>query len=500
MKGLLISGAASGVGKTTVTLALLAAARRRGLVVQPFKGGPDFLDTGHHTRIAGRPARNLDTWMLSKEANLDVLAHASRGADLILVEGMMGLFDGKGGGEEGSSAEIARLFKLPVVLVLDAAKSARSLAAVLLGFEIFDPQLELAGVILNRVAGERHFRMLEEAILPVCRTPILGWLPREPGIAIPERHLGLRTAEEADFDLDHRLEHDAHRDRQIDRFAALAEAHLNLEALLSLECGLPLNASSETSPRILAADIRIGVPRDRAFSFYYEDNLDLLRAEGAEIVSFSPLCDASLPADLDALYIGGGYPELYARQLSSNTSLLAAVREFAASDRPIYAECGGLIYLSQQIQTAEGSALPMTGVLPFQMEMTGRLVRFGYATVEIISDCLAGARGITARGHSFHYSRIVHPQMADAPEGARPCTAQSQPATHYRVHYSLTGRQEDEGYGYRNVLASYLHLHFRAIPSLAPRLVETARCIKARSYQRGETCKHLQNAGAKEMD
>jgi len=198
MKGFLIAGTASGVGKTTVTLALIAAMRRRGLVVQPFKGGPDFLDTGHHTRIAGRPARNLDTWMLSAEANQEVLRLGSHGADAVVVEGMMGLFDGKDGAtERGSSAEIAKLLRLPVVLVLDAAKSARSMAATVLGFELFDPTLPLAGVILNRVASERHFKTLETAILASCKTPVLGWLPREPLIAIPERHLGLRTAQES---------------------------------------------------------------------------------------------------------------------------------------------------------------------------------------------------------------------------------------------------------------------------------------------------------------
>src|SRR5580698_4277269 len=199
MTGLLVAGTASGVGKTTVTLALLAAMRRRGLVVQAFKGGPDFLDTGHHTRISGRAARNLDTWMLGLAANKDVLRQAAQGADAVLAEGMMGLFDGKDGAtESGSSAEIAKLLQLPVILVVDASKSARSIAAVVLGFELFDSQLPLAGIILNRVAGDRHFRMLEAAILSACKTPILGWLPRDPAIAIPERHLGLQTAEELD--------------------------------------------------------------------------------------------------------------------------------------------------------------------------------------------------------------------------------------------------------------------------------------------------------------
>ncbi|HWW98553.1 MAG TPA: cobyrinate a,c-diamide synthase, partial [Edaphobacter sp.] len=214
MKGLLIAGTASGVGKTTVALAIMAGLRRRGLAVQPFKCGPDFLDTGHHTRICGRVARNLDTWMLSVEANRSVLRNASRGADVIVAEGMMGLFDGKNGGTEiGSSAEIAKLLRLPVALVVDAAKSARSVAAVVLGFEMFDAELRLAGVILNRVAGERHYEMLRDAIEASCKTKLLGWLPLEPAVAIPERHLGLQGAAEQAAD---------GQEAAIDAFAALA--------------------------------------------------------------------------------------------------------------------------------------------------------------------------------------------------------------------------------------------------------------------------------------
>ena len=302
--GFLIAGSASGVGKTTVTLALTAAGVRRGLIVQPFKGGPDYLDAGHQTRIAGRASRNLDTWMLSQEANRDIVRRAARGADVLIVEGMMGLFDGKDSASgTGSSAEIAGLLQLPIVLVVDAAKSARSIAAVVLGFETFDPAVPIAGVILNRVASERHFRMLEAAILSRCRTPVLGWLPREASIAIPERHLGLQTPEEQPA---------SGLDTQLNTLASLAERHLDLDRIFALQCGLDLELSSvpalQSGPRM-----RVGVARDAAFSFYYEDNLDLLRELGAETVSFSPLMDRSLPHSLDAIYLGGGYPELHAQ-------------------------------------------------------------------------------------------------------------------------------------------------------------------------------------------
>jgi cobyrinic acid a,c-diamide synthase len=446
MKGFLVAGTASGVGKTTVTLALIAALRRRGLVVQPFKGGPDFLDTGHHTRAAGRVARNVDTWMLSAEANLAVVQEASAGADVVVVEGMMGLFDGKDGtSETGSSAEIAKLLKLPVVLVLDAGKSARSVAAVVLGFELFDAGLTLAGVVLNRVAGESHFRMLQAAIGAACRTPVLGWLPRDEAIAIPGRHLGLRTVEEEDV-----------REHRLEALAAHAERHLEMDRIAGLECGLSF-APDVVTDRVTAAPVvRIGVARDLAFSFYYEDNLDLLRQGGAEIVFFSPLADDGLPEGLDGLYLGGGYPELYAERLSGNASMRAAMAAFARSGRPVYAECGGMMYLGNSLTDATGETHAMAGVLPFGTEMTRRLVRFGYVTIEVAEDCLIGDAGTVVRGHSFHYS-----QVTVEPGGSR----------RYVVTHSMSGTQQREGYGEGKVLASYVHLHFRSNPEVARRLV-----------------------------
>ena len=454
MKGMLISGTASGVGKTTVSLAIMAGLRRRGLAVQPFKCGPDFLDTSHHTRMCGRAARNLDTWMLSVEANRSVLRNASRSADVAVAEGMMGLFDGKSGSAEtGSSAEIAKLLRLPVVLVVDAAKSARSVAAVVLGFEKFDAELQLAGVILNRVAGERHFEMLREAIESSCATRIMGWLPTEPAIVIPERHLGLHGAGELAAD-----ELEA-------TLAALAEKHLDLDGLLALECGLEM-AVGDLAPdaHVQNGDaVRIGVPSDSAFSFYYEDNLDLLEEHGAEIVRFSPLKDGSLPGGLDALYLGGGYPELHAKELSSNRGMLEAVRAFAASGKPVYAECGGMLYMAERL-CADGEDYPMAGVLPLSMQMTEKLVRFGYATVELTEDCLLGRKGTVVRGHSFHYSQIA---------------SQGETETCYRVQYSLSGREELEGFRRDNVLASYIHLHFRANPAVVESFVDAIRQVRA---------------------
>jgi cobyrinic acid a,c-diamide synthase len=453
VRGLLVSGTASGVGKTTVALAIMAGLRRRGLAVQPFKCGPDFLDTAHHTRVCGRTARNLDTWMLGVEANLNVLRTAARGADVVVAEGMMGLFDGKSGAtESGSSAEIAKLLQLPVVLVVDAAKSARSVAAVVLGFGMFDPELLLAGVVLNRVAGQRHFEMLRDAIDASCRTKVLGWLPIEPAITIPERHLGLYGAVEQPAE---------GQDAAIDTLAAVAEKHIDLDSLLGLQCGLELaERASERTVNSQSNDIvRIGVPSDHAFSFYYEDNLDLLREQGAEIVRFSPLKDVSLPSGLDALYLGGGYPELHAEKLSGNRQMLEEIRAFAASGKPVYAECGGMLYLSRSL-SVDGARYAMAGVLPLSMQMTDKLVQFGYVTVEFTKDCLLGPKGTVVRGHSFHYSRIA---------------SQGEVRTSYHVQYSLSDKEEMEGFQLGNVLASYVHLHFRANPAAAENFVAAIR-------------------------
>jgi cobyrinic acid a,c-diamide synthase len=455
MTGFLIAGTSSGVGKTTVTLAIIAAFRRRGLVVQPFKGGPDFLDTGHQTLAAGRTARNLDTWMLDEQSNREVLQAGARGADVVVVEGMMGLFDGKDGATDaGSSAEIARLLHLPVVLVLDAGKSARSIAATVLGFELFDPELKLAGVILNRVASEGHYRMLQAAIHSRCSTPLLGWFPREAAIAIPERHLGLQTAEEQSA---------AANIERLATLAELAEARLDLDALLALQCGIDFEKSAElTAP--FEPRVRIGVARDEAFSFYYEDNFDLLREAGAEIVPFSPMRDSALPPNLDALYLGGGYPELHARALSENGTMLQAMRDYAMSGRPVYAECGGMIYLGESLRLKDGSAVVFARILPLRFEMTERLVQFGYVTVELLSDCLAGPAGTTVRGHSFHHSRIApHVDLSAIPKV-------------YGVTYSLSGNHEIEGFGMEGlrVLASYIHVHFRTHRDVAANFVEAA--------------------------
>jgi len=444
----LVAGTGSGVGKTTTALAMMAALSERGLRVQPFKCGPDFLDAGHHSVVCGRPSRNLDTWMLDDGANRETFLHGCRDADAAVVEGMMGLFDGVGGeGEAGSSAATAKLLNLPIVLVLDASKSARSLAAVVQGFANFDMDLRFAGIVLNGVNSEHHFRLLATAIESISSIPLLGRIPMNEALAIPERHLGLRTAEE-----------ETAADQRRVALAETARQYLKLDALLQLRHDSSGWSVEQNAARVSPAVVRYGVARDAAFSFYYEDNFDLLRRFGAEIVFFSPLSDAHLPVELDGLYLGGGYPELYAERLGANTSLLAAIRAFADSGRPVYAECGGMLYLGRSI-----GGIGMAGVLPLDFEMTDLPVDFGYVEATLTGDCPVGERGTVMRGHSFHYSRLAGSHTLP---------------TAYQLRYSLSGKVQEEGFLRGNVLASYVHLHFGGTPSIARNLVARAAAAK----------------------
>jgi len=458
IKGFVVAGPASGVGKTTVTLALMAAFRKRGLQVQPFKCGPDFVDAGHHTRACGRSSRNLDGWMLPDGRNRDVFHRHAAGADICIVEGVMGLFDGASGKSDvGSTAEMAKLLGLPVILVVDASSLARSVAALVHGFETFDPEVKVLGVIFNKVAGHTHYALLRDAIESACGAPPLGYLPRDQRIQIPERYLGLFTAGEGLLP-----------DSSLALLAGIAEEHIDLEKLLGSAASFAAPSTDGHSAPV-SPSVGIGIARDRAFCFYYDDNLDALQAAGAEIVEFSPLTDTALPASLDALYFGGGYPELYASQLSTNEEMISSVKKFADEGGAIYAECGGLMYLAHKIVTRDGKGFPMAGILPLSVQMTDRLVNFGYAEICLAEDCLWGAAGTHARGHSFHCSTITEPGPMDQT---------------YRVSYTLARREESEGFHIKNVLASYIHLHFLSCPDLAATFVQNVQRAKQKKFSR----------------
>ena len=433
---LLIAGTHSGVGKTTVALGLMAAWRRRGLTVQPFKVGPDYLDPTHHAQAAGRASRNLDAWLLKPQQVRGVFEHAGEAADVSIIEGVMGMFDGYGStNDRGSTAEMAKLLNVPVILVVDASHMARSIAAIVEGYRRFDPAVRLAGVIFNRVS-ERHARLLREAVRRYTSVPVLGYVPSDAAIAIPERHLGLVPALEKTSA------------QPLERLAERVAATIDLERLLRIARGAPtlshVPGPWDRSQRI-APCVRIGLAYDRAFHFYYQENLDLLRAFGAEVVPFSPLRDAALPAELHALYLGGGFPEVFAEELAANHAMRRAVKQAVTRGVPTYAECGGLMYLTRRLVDARGRAHPMVGALPGTVRMTPRLQHFGYTTViPRRRTILSGARD-HIKGHEFHYSTWTHPIAAR--EAAYTVVRRGEPDR-------LEGMVRD------NVLASYVHVHF----------------------------------------
>jgi cobyrinic acid a,c-diamide synthase len=457
---LVIAGTHSGVGKTTVTVGLIAALRRRGLAVQPFKVGPDYIDPGYHALAAGRPCRNLDTWMLPPDRARDLFARAAAAADLALVEGVMGLYDGAGYDDEaGSTAEVAKLLAAPVVLVLDAGKLARSAAAVALGYQRFDEATPLAGVLVNRAAGAGHGLGASAAVERATGLPVLGWLPRDERLRAPERHLGLvPTAEPGPWR------------ELIEAAGAAVERHLDLDRLVALaRQAPPLDGPGATSGAWAGVGLAngerpaIAVARDEAFHFTYEDNLDLLRAAGAEVVFFSPLRDEALPARAAGVVLSGGFPEVFAGRLSANRALHAALREAHRRGLPIYAECGGLMYLTEAILDAGGAAHPMAGLLPGRCAMGGRLT-LGYRVARSAGASWFLGAGEEVRGHEFHYSA-----WEGRPAGLAPA--------YLLLPRSGAGEARPEGARLGSLWASYVHVHLGAKPELAGRFVEACRRV-----------------------
>jgi len=448
LKPLIIAAPASGSGKTTLTLGLLAALKRRGVTVAPFKVGPDFIDPGHHAAACGRVSRNLDGWMCGEEEVRANFARGCSGAELAVVEGVMGLFDGASGdSDEGSTAEIARWLSGRILLVVDARSQARSAAALVKGFVDFDPRLEFAGVVFNRVGSARHEELLRQALVSTPgMPPIVGCLPRETGIELPERHLGLVTAADGAADYG--------------ALAELVEAHLDVDTLLENLQRREKDSAVKTPRRqekplvdtdaLAIAKVRIGVARDTALCFCYPENLERLEAAGAELVFFSPLAD-SLPEQIDGLYLPGGYPELHIEQLAANRELLEDLQERVENGLPVYAECGGLLLLCAGL-----GGHGLSGVFPAEARMLERRKALGYREVTMTANTPLGPAGTVARGHEFHYSEL------DMPPGIERA---------YRLSRKGGADLGVEGFRYKNVLASYVHLHFGSNPRLAENFV-----------------------------
>jgi cobyrinic acid a,c-diamide synthase len=452
---IVVAGTHSGVGKTKIASGLMAALRAKGHDVAPFKVGPDFIDPSYHTLAAGRPGRNLDAFLSGPELVGPLFAHGARDADVALVEGVMGLFDGKsGGGEYASTAHVAKLLRAPVLLVVDAGAMVRSAAAIVHGYATFDPELRVAGVILNRVGSPTHEKMLREAIAPLG-IPVLGVLHRDANLNTPDRHLGLVPAaerREAACDALDRTGEAIARSCDLDGIVRLAASAEPLHSM-------PWSPVPTTTGTTETVPVRVAVASGPAFSFVYRENLELLRGARAETVFFDPTTDEELPNGTDALYLGGGFPETYAEALSENEPLREKVRAFAQSGRPVAAECGGLLYLCRELDGKK-----MCGVLDAGAQMTDRL-SLGYREARSLADSPLTRRGDILRGHEFHYS-AVEPQA-----GASPDTS---PA------WELSGRGE-EGFVAGGVHASYLHTHWASTPEVPRRFVRKAARSRPRS-------------------
>jgi cobyrinic acid a,c-diamide synthase len=444
MRRLVIAGLTSGVGKTTITCALLAAFVRRGWRVQPFKVGPDYLDPSYHTAIAGRASRNLDSVLLPADRLQASFIRSDAEADLSLIEGVMGVFDGRSADGLGSTAEVAKLLDAPVVVVLDVARTAQTAAAMALGCITLDPELSVAGFILNRVASESHARTVTEAVEQATGRPVLGAFLKDANVTFPERYLGLIPTAEASLSRE-----------LVDRLTDAAESRLAVDRLWQIASGAPLiHPVVPPAAEAPVAHARIAVARDRAFSFYYEDSLDVLRATGAQLLDFSPLTETALPAGTQGIYVGGGFPELFAAELSANAGMRDALRSAQRAGRPIYGECGGLMYLGGTLTDREGSTWPMVGLVPYDSHLGSERVAVGYRTVAAAHDSPLLRAGDATVGHEFHYSRLTQP--------VRENTAA------YRV---AERANSPEGFAAGNVLASYVHLHFGTDPGMAARFV-----------------------------
>lgn len=460
---IVVAGTASGAGKTTVTLGLMAALRRRGLGVQGFKAGPDYIDPSYHAAVTGRLSRNLDVWMMGRDVVREVFQRGGEGADLSVIEGVMGLYDGKDPlSDQGSTAELAGLLDAPVILVVDASGMARSAAAVVLGFKLLNPLVRLAGVIVNRVGGAGHHDLLKAAIGQVCGVPVLGYLPERREVNIPERHLGLVPAlERGDADpLFEALASAVESSVDVDRVVRLARSAPEWRT-----SGATLFAGTSAAPSGV-----IAVAQDSAFNFYYPENLELLAWHGAEIRCFSPLAGEGIPDDADGLYLGGGFPEEFAADLSRQTRLLAHVGDRIRGGLPTFAECGGFMFLTRAIVDRQGQPHAMAGVIPAVVRMQSRLAAIGYREVRALRASCLLAEGEHVKGHEFHYSTVEYDDAQAVPHA-----------------YEVSGPKgvRREGYASGSLLAGYTHLHFASCPSVARHFVQACQAYRANGRSGG---------------
>ena len=449
---IVLAGTHSGVGKTTLATGLMAALKRRRRPVQGYKVGPDYIDPSYHTAATDRPSRNLDRWLLGDHLNSSFRQSAKY--SWAVIEGVMGMFDGMSGTPGyGSTADVAKLLKSPIVLIVDASAMSRSVAALVHGFKTYDPEVSLQGVILNRVKSSAQENILSEALAELGM-PILGVLPKEISMQLPERHLGLIPVGEGGL-----------LSGYIESLSDFVTEYVDLEKIEMIMQNAPeLEETVETVSELGSGSakrnfFRLGLAWDEAFLFYYRDALDLAERYHAAVIPFSPLHDSSLPESLDGIFLGGGFPELHLPELSANTSFLNSLRNFAAGGKPIYAECGGYMYLGNSIKDFEGREYPLAGLIPMKAEMTKRLQGIGYRRGVFLDDTFLGPRGTEVQGHEFHYSKV---------------TFDSEVPAAYRL-FKGEQNKRTEGYARDNLFASYLHLNFAGQPELLEHWFNSAR-------------------------
>lgn len=439
MKKILIAGTYSGVGKTTLSLGIMKALKNRGLHVQPYKVGPDYIDPSYHSFITGYKSRNLDHYMLEDEKIKYLFNKASEEADVAVVEGVMGLFDGKGVDiNECSSSYTSKLLKIPVILVINAKAMGASSAAMVLGYKMLDPDINICGVIANNVRTESHYKLVKESIEKYCNIPVLGYFPPNEKFSLPSRHLGLVPSEEMEA-----------LEEKFDSLGDEIEKHIDLNQILALaesdEVESTFEPAKDLEKLVDVKGKKMAVAYDKAFNFYYQDNLDLLKELGLELIYFSPLQDEALP-ECDYVYIGGGFPEVFAKELAENVKMRTSIRNAHERQIPIYAECGGLMYLGEKLVTNEETSFEMVGIFEGVSQMTSSLKRFGYCTGVAQEESLLSKVGDTIKGHEFHHSEFETGEK-----------------TAYLMKKNLS---DDDSLGWRggyskgNTLATYLHIHF----------------------------------------
>lgn len=453
---IVIAATQSGSGKTTIVTGLLAALRAKGIKAQSYKIGPDYIDPGYHTLASGRPTHNLDTWLVPEEKARDIFCRTAETADVAVIEGVMGLYDGGTNGIS-STAAIAKLLEAPVLLVVNAKAMGESAAALALGFREYDPKVRLAGVILNRLGSATHRAMIEEALAKL-KIPVYGAVSRNDEMTLPERHLGLLPAEE--------------NERDKETVAAIGKAvkeQVDLDAILKLAETAPDIPQREEPPQSEPHQACIAVAKDEAFSFYYPESLRVLEECGAQLVFFSPLHDTELP-ETDGLFLGGGFPEMFAAELSANEAMRTSIFRAAKSGMPIYAECGGYMYLMEKMIDFSGKAFPMLGIAPVAVKMNKRLQTVGYVEAVTLRDTILGPLGTRLKGHEFHFSSECDLSLREAETYPRA----------FQLNKMRLAAPYKAGYAKGNIIGSYLHLHFAGCPQAAATFVATCEKYRQR--------------------